>query len=54
MLEVINWKVHKRKSVLKVIISLLGLVAPANMHFSSQSYLLVPQTPSVKKGARAT
>ena len=31
------------------VISLLGLVAPVSKHFSSQSYLSVPQAPSVKK-----
>jgi hypothetical protein len=31
------------------IISLLGLVAPVDKHFSFQSYLSVPQAPSVKK-----
>jgi hypothetical protein len=31
------------------IISLLGLVVPVGKHFSFQSYLSVPQAPSVKK-----
>jgi len=31
------------------VISLLDLVAPVNKHFSSQSYLSVPQAPSVKR-----
>jgi len=40
-----NWTWEEETDV----ISLLDLVAPVNKHFSSQSYLSVPQAPSVKR-----